>query len=155
MAIRISEKDLAKDLRRRFRASRRGVDKALRKATQRGRSLLARRTPVDTGHMKNAWRATKTGIINDAPHAGIIETGARRHKVNRAGIEALAGWAQRVLGVDEKEARGVAFAIASKLAKRGQKGKFIVRDALPELRKFVRLAFEQNLRNIASKKLAK
>lgn len=158
MAIQITAKDLSRDLKRRFRKARTSLNKAIRSSSRRGRTLLARRTPVDQGVMKNAWRAAKTGpaaIVNDAPHAGIVETGARRHKVNRAGIESLLEWAQRKLGASPEEAKGIAFAIASKLAKSGQKGKFIARDALPELRNFVQVAFERELKKIANKRLIK
>lgn len=64
-------------------------------AKQRGVALLKQRTPVDTGVMKNAWAATKHGIENSAPYAGIIERGARPHTVNREGVEAIRDWVLR------------------------------------------------------------
>lgn len=136
MAIRVTPKELSRDLVRRFRKLPKLIEKSMRKAAQRGRTILVRRTPVDTGLMKNAWRVTKgisVEIVNDAPHAGIIEEGARPHKVNRQGIEALTAWAQRKLGASLEEARSVAWGIAKKLEKEGQPGKFIVRDALDDL----------------------
>lgn len=155
------------------------VAKGLHLAAERGRTYLVRKSPVDTGQYKNSWVVKDHGrrgstIENDAPHAGIIEAGARPHAVNREGIEALTKWVLRVFSrkrpmgpkkppvlgpkapaklgptkppmfgpprgpkpvMDEKEARSIAFAIAGKLKKEGQKGLFIVRDGLPQLSKF-------------------
>ena len=70
-------------------------ERGVKIAKQRGVALLKRRTPVDTGMMKNAWAATKFGIENSAPYAGIIERGARPHKVNREGVEAIRDWVLR------------------------------------------------------------
>jgi hypothetical protein len=136
MSIRIRPEELGPELRRRARNMPKVINKGLNKAAHRGRSMLVKKTPVDMGQMKNSWRVIKTDIVNDAPHAGIIEEGARPHKVNAAGIASLTAWARRKLGVNEKEAKGIAFAIAKKLEKEGQKGHFIVRDSVDDLRRF-------------------
>lgn len=155
------------------------IAKGLFIGAQRGRTFLVRKSPVDTGQYKNSWVVKDQGrngatVENDAPHAGIIEGGARPHGVNREGIEALTKWVMRVFArkarfgptkpkqfgptkptkfgptkppmfgpirgpkpvMSIKEARGIAFAIAAKLKKQGQKGLFIVRDNLPTLSKY-------------------
>lgn len=130
------------------------------KAAHRFRAMLVRESPVDTGSFKQAWVVMMNGGINKgarvhnhAPHAGIIELGARPHSVSRAGIEALTKWARRkVLGGMTKkayaasgrtapkgsktkswkdiEAERIAWAIAKKLEKVGQKGLYLVQNNL-------------------------
>lgn len=148
MAIRISPKELAPELQRRFRGIRTLAKKAIRVGAARGRGILAHKTPVDLGQMKSAWRVNRLTmeIINDAPHAGIIEGGARPHKVNAAGRRALVRWAMRQLGVDEKTANAVAAGTIKKLEREGQKGKFIVRDSMGKLRREVAKEMERQLR---------
>jgi hypothetical protein len=70
-------------------------EQGVKTAKLRGVALLKQRTPVDTGVMKSAWASTKFGIENDAPYAGIIERGARPHKVSREGREAIRKWVLR------------------------------------------------------------
>lgn len=153
MSIKIKPDELAPELRKRFSQIPKTINKGLRKGAMRGRTHLVKQTPVDLGQMKNSWRVSGTDIINDAPHAGIIEGGARPHKVNAAGIAALAGWARRKLGItNEKEAKGVAFAIAKKLEKEGQKGHFIVRDSMNRLRDFAVSEVVKEIRKQANRK---
>lgn len=124
-------------------------------AAHRGRTLLVRKSPVDRGNFKNAWRvrtiAGGAEIQNDAPYAGIIELGARPHPVSREGIEALTGWARRHFpGVDEKEHKSIAFAIAAKLKKYGQKPTYLVRDSMDELRQYIGEAMEAEVKKFAA-----
>lgn len=129
------------------------------KAAHRTRAFLVRNSPVDTGTFKNSWVVVGNGngvnggsrVHNFSPIAGIIELGARPHKVNRAGIEALTLWARRKIltGMTRKayvasgrkppktkkgrswkdvEAENIAWAIAKKLEKVGQKGTYLVQN---------------------------
>lgn len=153
--IRTTPEGFQRDLRRRLRGLPKLVEKAMKSGAKRGRRLLVRRTPVDTGQMKNAWRTTGLDDfenINDAPHAGIIEGGARPHKVNRAGRLALERWAMRQLGVDANTAKAVAAGTIRKLERFGQKGLFIVRDSLPELREEVAREVIRRVRRQAGRK---
>lgn len=154
MAIRVTPDEFARDIRRRFRKLPKTVETAMKIAAHRGRTLLVQRTPVDTGQMKNAWRVDPFDleIINDAPHAGIIEGGARRHKVNRAGRLAIERWAMRKLGVDEETAKAISWGVAKKLEREGQEGKFITRDSMPELQKMVIKEVERRIRAQAGRK---
>lgn len=77
------------------------VGQGLVLAAHRGRTLLVRESPVDQGLFRNSWEVREAFfgavIDNTAPHAGIIEKGARPHKVNREGIDALTKWVLRHL----------------------------------------------------------
>ena len=152
------------------REQRKAIGVGLRVAAERARARLVEIMPVDLGHLKNAWRVFRTtsggfaemdGYIveNDAPHAGVIESGARPHAVGREGIEAIRAWARRNvhLVVEERGTKrtpkgtsrpltkreaegelawlldGVVWAIVARIKKEGFKGKHLVRNALPEL----------------------
>jgi nucleoid-associated protein YgaU len=110
-------------------------------AARRGQALMPKKGPTDQGQLRNSWRVREVpdvALVNDAPHAGIVEAGARPHPVSREGIDALTGWAMRQLGVSEKEARGIAFAIAARMKTEGQEPTYFIRDSLAELRDFLR-----------------
>lgn len=66
----------------------------------------------------------------------VIEMGRRPGKA-RPPIEPIALWAVRKLGVSRAEARGVAFAIARKIAVKGFPGRFMARDTLKELETWI------------------
>lgn len=71
---------------------------AVLRGQERGVTLLKRKSPVDQGQYKNAWTAVEgKQVLNMAPHAGIIERGAKPHKVSAEGREALAAWVRRVI----------------------------------------------------------
>lgn len=184
VAFKVKPDEMAGVLRSHARAFPEAVAAGALVAAHRGRTLLVRTSPVDTGMYKNAWRvvdlayASERHVIeldNDAPHAGIIELGARPHKVSRAGIEAIAGWVRRKLlrggyaqirrsasaesfaagggkrkltasaaayrakaswSLDE-EATKIAWAIAKKIEKEGQKPTYHLLNSLPKLRRFL------------------
>ena len=94
------------------------------------------RPPVDRGLYRAGWRAKKDGqgavVENIAPHASVIEFGARgaNVKIGRAMIDARAAWVKRKgLGgktvgkrhvkATDTEARSIAFAIAKTMQKKG------------------------------------
>jgi hypothetical protein len=77
------------------------VRRGIRNGMLRGISVLKKNTPVDQGIMKNAWKlvgvvGTKglMAILNDAPHAGIVERGARPHMPP---LEPILEWVKRHL----------------------------------------------------------
>jgi hypothetical protein len=104
-------------LRSKANALPRAAKGAMTVAAQRGRSVLVKASPVDQGQFKNAWEVQKdeagARIENLAPHAGIVERGARPHKVSAAGVEALRAWVKRNLSA---EVKGLAW-VARKHAK--------------------------------------
>ena len=175
----LNMKQLAKMFKKLPEQVRKDVDTGIKLAAQRGRNHLSKKTPVDQGQARVGWRTTATTIYNNAPHIGILEKGARPHKVSREGIEALTRWAMRVLsvkgkprkkgdkagkktpkklkkkagkktprkrkGLQESEARAVAFAIAKKLEKEGQPGKFFVHKSMRQIRRFLEIEITAQL----------
>lgn len=77
------------------------IDRGIRVAKHRAVRLLKERTPLDQGVMRAAWSVTKNGVENDSPIAGIIEKGARPHKVSREGFEQIYEWVRRKVPVVE------------------------------------------------------
>jgi hypothetical protein len=118
----------------------RAANKRNLKAIKRGQKLTSARivtflkkmSPVYLGVFKNAWQGDENGVTNDSPVAGVIERGARPHGVNAEGRAAIQQWAERKLGLDEKEASVVMRAVVAKLRKDGQVGLFLVRDNIPK-----------------------
>lgn len=160
--IVVDAKDIGKVLAKDDKTRRRAMHVGLRRAAHRGRGLLVQRAKergkIDRGQYRAAFRvvreegvraldkrqgATYT-ILNDAPYAGVIELGARPHKVSEAGREAIREWVRRkVFGFSASEADENAIVdqmtmgIVKKLEFKGQKGTFIVSDSLPALRDIV------------------
>lgn len=87
---------------------------------------LAERSPVDTGHYASSWDMTwneKQALIgNTAPHAPIIEFGARPFNPP---IKPLLAWAKRVLNDPSQppqyspRVRALAYGTAAKIRERG------------------------------------
>lgn len=118
---------------------------AARAASYKLKAYLVRRVNdlgiTDLGVYKNSFRVVAIpggwAVKNEAPHAGIIELGARPHKVSMAGIIAIAGWVKRKLGIsDGNEAMDVAWAIAKKIEREGQAPRYVMLGALPMARAF-------------------
>ncbi len=140
------------------------------RGAQRGRALMAKRTPVDQGQLKASWRVITFGtasldkrgggiakvilaeLRNTAPHAGIVELGARPHKVSPEGWAAIYEWArrhfvevsrgrdgqrrERRIGGDTGEDQWLSeltWAIVKKIEREGQKPTYFVRDSLEAL----------------------
>lgn len=160
MVTRIRADQLPRALRAEGERIARGIPKACRAAAQRFKARLVARTDelgiTDTGMYKNGWRVsagegeTAAQVYNDAPYAGVIELGARPHPVSAEGREAIARWAMRKLGLGETEAKSAAFLIARKLQAEGQKGHFVVRDLIPEARRY----FAEELSRVLSSRSA-
>ena len=160
MTTTIKPSQLGATLRADDKKRRRAVHVGLRRAAMRGKTHLVAETKrqgkVHTGHFKAAWRVVRVdgqhavdkrqgagyAILNDAPHAGIIELGARPHPVSREGYEAIRRWVSRkLLGIsaqmadENEEVDAITRAIVRKLELHGQEPTYLVRESLPELRK--------------------
>lgn len=62
------------------------------------------------------------GIVGSAQaSAAFVELGTKPHPVSRAGRVALESWVRTKLGISAKEAPGVAYLIARKIARKGTK----------------------------------
>jgi hypothetical protein len=144
---------LEKQAREISKAAKRG---ALSAAT-RGAAKLQKKVPRDTGDLARSFRVghTSTGaqIRIDAPHAGIVERGARPHRVNAEGREALAGWVagwvrRRLKITDEAEINAVVAGICRKLEREGQKPTWFVRNYRTEAARVLREEVDAEIKNL-------
>ena len=76
--------------------------RGLRSGARRGLPILVRATPKDQGLAQISWKTVMHGSVglvatneNSAPHIGILENGARPHKVSWEGIFAIYQWVER------------------------------------------------------------
>lgn len=90
---------------------------------------------VNTGFLVRAWKADPTDdgalLHNQAPYSGYVETGRAPGKAPP--IEPIVRWAQRRLRLKEEDARGIARRIAWAIGRRGLRGRYIMRDTMPEI----------------------
>lgn len=94
-------------LRSNEQAVRRAIARGIAIGSVQGKAILMRATPVDQGQLKASWKIgaraldVPTGsnvlgkLYNDAPHAGVVELGARPHPVSPAGWIAIYEWVRR------------------------------------------------------------
>ena len=91
--------DFGRELRRDFDTTNAEVQKGIFKGALASIPDLVKASPVDTGQYASSWDVTKTKeavvIGNFAPHAPIIENGARPFTPP---LGPLLAWAKRVLG---------------------------------------------------------
>jgi hypothetical protein len=157
--VTVKPGQLGATLTRSIKIQQEGIKRGIQRAKVRAIGVLKANTPKnDTGLLKNAWIVTGSGVTNTAPHAGIIERGARPHSVNREGIEALTEWVRRkglvvhmvssgpipkVRKLTRKEASAdkdvsaIVWAIVTHLKKQGQEGTFYIQKSLPRLNKIL------------------
>jgi len=149
------------------------VRSGLAAAAEEARDELVHRVPVYRGQLRKAWQTqadpsgrTAATVTNTAPYAGIVERGARPSFVSKAGREALREWVRqrifrpsgRMRAVSRRDAAAggryaqdidrIVFAIVNTWAKRGRKGGFHVRDALPLLGRRATKEVLQELREL-------
>lgn len=181
---KIKPGDLGRALKREAAFVRSAMERGTMAAARRFRAHMAEATDkrgiTDRGILKNSWTAAKLGtsgaqVYSDVPYAGIIELGARPHKVSRAGIEAIAGWVKRKMmapkgpiherigkggkvtrrmprgKTSDEEAISIAYAIAKKIEREGQKPMYLVRGELPFAEKYL----AQEVDRILSQRAAK
>lgn len=149
---------------------KRAIVKGVRSGAHRGQAFIVRKTPTDQGQLKNSWEVVTTisdgalgelcELINTAPHAGIVELGARPHPVSEEGFEAIRQWVfrhraefgmvtasgrarSRKAKDVEKMVERITWGIVMKIRKYGQDPTYFVRKNLGELRKIVQLEVEK------------
>lgn len=116
----------------------------MRRAGLRTLQHVQRRTSeigaVNTGFYRQAWKYMPTPdgsqVFNQAPYAGVIELGRRPEK-KQPPLEAIARWAQRKLGLTEKQAWHAAVPIARAIAKKGIPGRYVLQGANEAIEGFV------------------
>lgn len=144
-AVNIKPNDLAGALRREGERVRAALPAAAYAASMHFAAYLAEqideRGITDRGILKNSIQAIKNSdgsstTVITAPHAGIVELGARPHAVSPEAREMIKEWAIRKLGLDEAEAERASWGIAHKIATEGQKPTYVVRDSMPAAARF-------------------
>lgn len=141
--------------REQHKAGVRAIQQCVR---ERGRPFIATaiqnttpRKPFDRGSYQNSWKVVPltdgARLFTSSPYASVIEHGRRPgFGVNRAGIEALQGWARRH-GMENP--LSAAFAIAVKIRKEGQPAKHVIERAAKLLAVEVRKAFHAAIAGFA------
>jgi hypothetical protein len=159
------------------------LKRGVRMGLHRGRGIIVRRTPTDLGQLRASWKVKTSELVdellNDAPHAGIVELGARPHKVSAEGWAAIYEWVRRHPEIyGEKKARsgvkrdkagtvmsdnlgpfkgadpeisGITWAIVKKINREGQKPTYFVRDSMDLLRKALEAEVERQFARVASR----
>lgn len=134
------------------------VIKGLRSASQRGVAVVVQsiNTPtsmthaaVDTGMLARSVEATdlpRGGQISvDAPHAAVMEFGARPFYPP---IVPLFDWAKRKFGVDDDEAKAIAYAVREHIAIWGIEPRHYLKRSMRRIRKMVPIEVESELRKL-------
>lgn len=189
--IRTNPGALAGQLKRRNAATLRAIARGALRGAHRGRAIIVRETPVDQGQLKAAWKVTAgdpsllagkstlrsrlasvvlAELGNSAPHAGIVELGARPHGVSAEGMQAIADWVMRNVDLGtvagpvqrgsggrrkfqrdarERLAMAVAQSIAWKLRKYGQAPTYFVKSSRPLLEGVVQAEVEKGIGEVS------
>ncbi len=142
--IHIRPQQLANALKREGKRVGKAIMMGSYRAAQRLKAHVANAIDekgiTDQGILKNSLRVVKTAtgasLTTDAPHAGVVELGARPHKVGPVARAAIAAWCVRKLGLDPKDAARAAYFIGLKIEREGQKPTYVFRDSIPAGRTF-------------------
>jgi hypothetical protein len=112
--------------------------------------MLVQESPVDTGQYANSWDVIATEELitlgNFAPHAAIIEFGARPFIPP---IKPLLEWAKRVLGDASQppdyspRVRALAYYTRNKIQQEGMQPKRVLTNAIPDILKNIRQEFRR------------
>lgn len=91
---------------------------------------------IASGYLKRSGRIEKVDfnayrIVYDAPYAIFVEYGTLPHMPP---IEPLIQWAKKKFGVNDKEARRIAWLVANKIKEGGTKPKPFLRNAIDEVK---------------------
>lgn len=113
---------------------------------------LVENSPIDTGLYAQSWSVQKLQneviLGNNAPHAAVIEFGARPFKPP---IAPLLAWAKRVLQDTSqppkysKQVWALAVGVQKKIEREGMKPRHVLQNAMPEILENVRLELEKIL----------
>lgn len=198
--VRVTPKQLPAALKRKNTRILRAIGRGALAGAHRGRAFIVRKTPVDQGQLKATWKVMpgEPGLLqgkpsgrrniraaelrNAAPHAGIVELGARPHKVSREGWLSIYDWVVRhrvELGLVTKggkarrvkkgktavhaglenqgkgldtEIAGITWAIVRKIGREGSKPTYFVRENLPTMTRLVQTEVDRALEREAGAK---
>lgn len=144
-AVTIKPQDLAGALRQEGERIRAALPMAAYAASLHFAAYLAdqidERGITDRGILKNSIQAIRNAdgsatTVITAPHAGMVELGARPHPVGPEARRAIKEWAMRKLGLDEEAAERASWGIGHKIETEGQKPTYVVRDSMPAAGRF-------------------
>lgn len=152
--IKINQKALERTLRARFRALPKRLLGAMNSDTRRALAILKANTPVASGELKNSWKVTnRLEVENSAPHAGVIEFGARPHSVSADGIANIKAWALSVFpNADNDTINNIVWGVVHKLKEEGQAPTYFVRDSLDEIKRSLGAGITANLNKFAAQR---
>lgn len=132
--------DLSSELKKDSKLRLEDQKKAVIKGMIRSVPSLVKNSPIDTGDYANSWDFSieeKRAIIgNFAPHAPIIERGARPFTPP---ITPLLAWAKRVLNSSsqppnyDSEVWALARGVQNKIAKEGMKPRNVLEKEIPNI----------------------
>ena len=92
-----------------------------------------------SSHIKQLKDGPLGIVSSNSPYAVPVELGTKAHFPP---IEPLQDWVKHKLGIkDDKEAKGIAFAIALKISKKGTKGQFMFKQTFDEQKENVTALF--------------
>lgn len=107
---------------------------------------------IDDGPYRQGFRIVVAGeklsVVNDLPYARLIEFGRRPGPVSAEGIRRLTIWVERKGMASGKEARSVAFAVATKIKREGFKPRYVVTKALKSAKGSMRAEIEAALARV-------
>jgi len=142
-------KDFAKELGNAYADIRSEQKKVVASSIYSHLEKIVKTSPVDTGLFAQSWDLLETekSIIlgNYAPHAAIVEYGARPF---RPPLTPLLAWAKRVLKDGSqppdysKDVWALAVYTQKKIEKQGMEPKHILEDAIPEIIRQIKLDLE-------------
>ena len=140
MATVVKLKDLSSEFEKFTTISLKAQKKAVVTGITKSIPDLVKSSPVDTGEYANSWDFTQTEeaaiLGNYAPHAPIIERGARPF---RPPLQPLLAWAKRVLKSPSQPphydaaVRALAIGTQRKIQAEGMEPKNILENALPQI----------------------
>lgn len=112
------------------------MDKIVDYIFTKSQENIIKNKSVDTGFMLRSGNINrqylKKEIVYSAPYSAHIEYGVKPHMPP---VEALYNWVRRKLGLSDKKARKVVWAIAMKIKKKGLPPKPFIRPAIEEARR--------------------
>lgn len=198
--IKTTASKIAGQLKTRNAMTLRAIARGALRGAHRGRAIVVRETPVDQSQLKQSWKVNpgnaallqgqrttaarfRTALLaelrNTAPHAGIVELGARPHKTSVEGWLAIYDWVVRHrvdLGLVTKSGRArrvrkgkvrvhpgleqggvgldpeiadIAWAIVKKLERYGQEPTYFVKGNLPLLLQAVEIEVGKAIEEVA------
>ena len=138
LAKRVDIRDFGREFRGYSKKLGKEFNRIVANQVVRAIPRLVEKSPVDTGEYANSWDFTadekKIILGNFAPHATIIEFGARPFKPP---IQPLLEWARRVLqdtspaGEFSPDVRRLAYATQKKIERQGMKPHHILTNEIP------------------------